>query len=97
MKKQSMIRLLVVTLATVGAISASAQASAQTDYQHAQNQPAAVTQVADLQHAGTADESGAKPRSADAVAHVQNGQSDRGDSTAKCVGPVSFCTLYFGS
>ena len=92
-----MIRLLVVILASVGAISASGQASAQTDRQHAQTEPAAMTQVADLQRAGTAEEAGAKPGSADAVAHSQNGRSDRGASTEECVGPVSFCTVFFGS
>jgi hypothetical protein len=98
MKKQSMLRLSLAILASVGAISAaSAQTIAQTDGQHAQIQPAAVAQVADVQRAGTVAAPGATTGSTDAVAHAQNGRSDHGDSTEPCVGPVSFCTVFFGS
>lgn len=97
MKKQSMLRLSVILLATVGAIST---ASAQTNAQQAQGQvaeTAGVTQVAQVQqpaiggqHIGAAV---AKPE----VAHIQNGQTNPGATEQPCVGPASFCTLYFGS
>ncbi|WP_296656966.1 hypothetical protein [Paraburkholderia sp.] len=98
MKKQSMLHLSVVILASVGAFSmASQQAYAQVDHQQAQTQPAALAQVADVQQAGAVDGHGATAGSADAVAHQHNGRWNRGPATPECVGPVSFCNVFFGS
>jgi uncharacterized protein YpmB len=98
MTKQSMLRLSVIILATAGAIStASAQTSAQAENQNTQAQSAAVTQLADAQQAGLGEAHGATTGSTHAVAHVLNGQSNRDETARPCVGPVSFCTLYFGS
>lgn len=97
MKKKSLLRNSVMLLATVGAIST---ASAQTYTQQAQGQnaeTAAVTQVAQVQQPDVGvNHIGAAPAKA-AVAHIQNGQTNPGATQQPCVGPVSFCTLYFGS
>lgn len=97
MKKQSMLRLSVILLATVGAIST---ASAQTNAQQAQSQAgetAGVTQVAQVQQPAVGgahiDAAIATPEGA----HIQNGQTNPGATPQPCVGPASFCTLYFGS
>ena len=97
MKKRSMLRLSVILLATVGAIST---ASAQTNAQQAQSQAgetAGVTQVAQVQQPAVGgahiDAAIATPEGA----HIQSGQTNPGATPQPCVGPASFCTLYFGS
>ncbi|MFC5428980.1 hypothetical protein ACFPTO_09235 [Paraburkholderia denitrificans] len=98
MKKQSLLHLSVVILASVGAFSmASQQAYAQADHQQAQTQPAALAQVAAVQQADAVEGRGATADSADAVAHQHNGRWNRGAATPECVGPVSFCNVFFGS
>lgn len=97
MKKQSMLRLSVILLATVGAIST---ASAKTNEEQAQGQATettGVTQVAQVrQPAVTGTHIGAATATPE-VAHIQNGQTNPGATEQPCVGPASFCTLYFGS
>ncbi|MCG5077667.1 hypothetical protein L5014_30720 [Paraburkholderia sp. RG36] len=97
MKKQSMLRLSVILLATVGAIST---ASAQTNAQQAQGQSAAtagVTQVAQVQRPAVGVNHIGAATATPEVAHIQNGQTNPGATQQPCVGPASFCTLYFGS
>lgn len=100
MKKQSMLRLSVILLATVGAIST---ASAQTTAQQAQGQvaetaqAAGVTQVAQVQQAAIGGQHIGAAVATPEVAHIQNGQTNPGATQQPCVGPASFCTLYFGS
>ncbi|MDR3099672.1 MAG: hypothetical protein LBV73_21720 [Paraburkholderia sp.] len=97
MKKQSMLRLSVVLLATIGAIST---ASAQTNAQQAQGQAAeaaGVTQVAQVQQPALGGSHIGAATATPEVAHIQNGQTNPGATQQACVGPASFCTLYFGS
>ncbi|WP_213308987.1 hypothetical protein [Paraburkholderia sacchari] len=97
MKKQSTLRLSFILLATVGAIStASAQANAQQS-QGQVAETAGATQVAQVQKSALNGTYAGAATATPEVAHIQNGQTNPGATQEPCVGPASFCTLYFGS
>ncbi|WP_213308998.1 hypothetical protein [Paraburkholderia sacchari] len=100
-KKQSMIRLAAIAPVSMGTSAvASAQAYAQTDVANAQGQPggnASVTQVAGLQDAVAGVQRGVAESHAPAVVSGQHAKGAPDAATNARVGPVSFCTVFFGN
>ncbi|MFX1676871.1 hypothetical protein PWR63_32355 [Paraburkholderia sp. A2WS-5] len=100
MKKQSMTRLAAIALVSMGAFATvSAQAYAQTDVADAQGHPggARATLVADLQGTVAGVQREVAENHAPAAVAAQHAKAAQDRAANACVGPVSFCSVFFGS